>query len=32
MFTEIKESLRQPYLNDECPWLVGFVGSNQDYE
>ncbi|MCX6907116.1 MAG: hypothetical protein NTY01_03625 [Verrucomicrobia bacterium] len=26
MFTEIKESLQQLYLEDARPWLVGFNG------
>jgi len=26
MFQEIKDSLRQLYLEDERPWLVGFSG------
>ena len=26
MFQEIKASLRQLYLEDERPWLVGFSG------
>jgi hypothetical protein len=28
MFTEIREALRQPYLEDERPWLAGFTASN----
>jgi type I restriction enzyme M protein len=28
MFTEIRESLRQLYLEDARPWLVGFSGGN----
>ena len=28
MFTEIQESLRQLYLEDARPWLVGFSGGN----
>jgi len=30
MFTEIKESLRQLYLKDARPWLVGFSGGKGD--
>jgi hypothetical protein len=28
-YSDIKDSLRDPYLEDPRPWLVGFSGSKQ---
>ena len=31
MFQEIKDSLRQLYLEDPRPWLVGFRGGKDSF-